>query len=89
MTVEPRTEAGKRLLDWFGGPMKPGEARNLQSSIAEIESEARAAALREVAEAVRALPMSQYPMVKGAAVQALIDRDQVLRLLTETTGASE
>jgi hypothetical protein len=38
--------------------------------------------------AVRALPVSQYPMVKGAAVEALVSRDAV-RLILEGARATD
>jgi hypothetical protein len=59
MTVEPRTEAGKRLRGGLrhysmplGGEWVPVSEPDAAAMILEIESEARAAALREVAEAV-------------------------------------
>jgi hypothetical protein len=95
MTVEPRrrypqTNAGRDLMDWFGGPMRDEDP--LRGYIRAIESEARTAALREVAEKVRAIFTS-----RGWAIYMDDRPDQPLdawaalgdAILTEATGASE
>jgi hypothetical protein len=96
MTV--MTEAGKRLLDGFAPEPAPdaqelhrrstqGRRDKLIPAIEEIESEARAAALREVAEKVERLEVA--PMGRPGMATEWVRLRQVRAILTEATGAEK
>jgi hypothetical protein len=97
MTVEPRTEAGRTFLEMLTVMDSLDDVArktpvDWAHGILEIEKQARAAALREVAEKVERLEHRLEFESSWADEQAMyecVSLSEVRAILTEATGASE
>ena len=90
MTTEPRTEAGRALLDEFcevgdSWAVTPDSVHRLSLRLLAIEAEAARLALEDVAERVRGLP--KFALVDAPGLDFVLAEDVLTLLSTKEEGS--